>query len=180
MKKIQLIAIAALCAWAARAQTGADAAANSAKQQQTQIQSTSVYFDMTGRHAVYRGNVRVENPQMKLSCALLTVDLPPDDGHPNHIVAETNVVIDFADEKGQMRHATSDKAVYLYEVKNGATNETVVLTGNAIVKIPQGRITGEPIIWNRANDSFYATNEQMLIDLPNLGGMKAGTNSPPK
>ncbi|HEY1718665.1 MAG TPA: LptA/OstA family protein [Verrucomicrobiae bacterium] len=178
MKVFNLIAVAALCASAVRAQTNANTAASSAPRPATRIQSASVDFDMTGRRAVYHGNVRVDDPQMKLTCAQLVVDLPPDAGHPNHIVAETNVVIDFTDAKGQTMHATSDKAVYVYEVQNGATNETVTLTGNAKVENAQGWLTGEPIIWNRANNSLSAMNQKMIFR-QNLDSMKAGTNSPP-
>jgi lipopolysaccharide transport protein LptA len=179
MKKICLIAIAALCASAVRAQTNADAAASSATRPPTQIESVSADFDMTGRRAVYRGDVRVDDPQMKLTCALLTVDLPPDAGHPNHIVAETNVVIDSTDAKGQTMHATSDKAVYDFNIQNGTTNETVTLTGNAKVENAQGWLTGEPIIWNRANNSLSATNQKMIFK-QNLDRLKPATNSPPK
>ncbi|MGH7990373.1 MAG: hypothetical protein ACREDS_09330, partial [Limisphaerales bacterium] len=69
----------------------------------TRIDSESVVFDMStnARTATYRGHVRVDDPQMKLTCAWLVADLPQDGGHINHIVAETNVVIDFTDDKGQ-------------------------------------------------------------------------------
>jgi lipopolysaccharide export system protein LptA len=63
-------------------------------------------------------------------------------------------------------------------VQNGATNETVTLTGNAKVENAQGWLTGEPIIWNRANNSLSAMNQKMIFR-QNLDSMKAGTNSPP-
>jgi len=141
----------------------------------TRIYSDSADFDMAGHKAVYRGHVRVEDPQMKLTCALLTADLPPNGGRPNRIVAETNVAIDFTDEKGQTMHATGDQAIYLFEVENGATNETVTLTGHAKVENAQGWLTGEPIVWNRANDSITATNQQMIYR-HNFEGMKTETN----
>ena len=74
------------------------------------------------------------------------------------------MVIDFTDEKGQTNHVTSDKAVYVYKVQNGVTNETVTLTGNAKVENAQGWLTGEPIVWNRANDSI--TRDEPANDLP--------------
>lgn len=177
MKNICLIAIAALCAWAVRAQTGAD---GSATRPPTLIESASVDFDMTGRRAVYRGDVRVDDPQMKLTCAHLVVDLPPDAGHPNHIVAETNVAVNFLDNKGRTNYAICDKAVYDYSVQGKLTNETVTFSGHASVTNADGSwITGEPIIWNHANDSLNAVNEHMSIN-PNIGSKKGNTNSPPK
>ena len=120
----------------------------------TLINSEHVDFDLAGRHAVYLGNVHVDDPQMKLTCEELIADFPQSGGHIDHLVAQTNVVMDSVDEKGQTNHATSDKAVYDYKVVNGVTNETVTLTGNAKVESAQGWLTGEPIIWDRVNNSI--------------------------
>jgi len=73
-------------------------------------------------------------------------------------------------------HATADKAVYVYEVANGITNETVTLTGNAKVENANGWLTGEPIVWSR-NGTVTATNEHMVY-WANLNGTTAGTNAP--
>ena len=80
-------------------------------------------FDLTARQAAYHIHVRVDDPAMKLTCEYLTANFPQDGGHFDHIVAETNVIIDFTDEKGQTMHATGDKMVYDYAVQNGTTNE---------------------------------------------------------
>ena len=121
----------------------------------TRIDSdNSADFDLNGHQAIFRGHVRVDDPEMKLTCALLVADVPQAGGHPNHIVAETNVVIDFTDAKGQTNHATGDKAVYIYNVQNGVTNETVTLTGNPQMENAQGTQTGDVIIWDRANNKY--------------------------
>ncbi len=132
---------------------------------------------MAARHAVYRGNVRVDDPQMKLTCEEMTADLPQTGGHIDHLVALTNVVMDFVDDKGQTNHATSDKAVYDYNVVNGVTNETVTLTGNAKVENAQGWMTGEPIIWDRVNNSVHAENQKMILR-QNITTTLVNTNSP--
>jgi lipopolysaccharide export system protein LptA len=131
----------------------------------TTIDSDSAVFDGNGHKLIYYGLVRVNNPQMKLTCAQLTADLPQDGGRINHIVAETNVVIDFTDEKGQTSHATSERAVYFYEVKNGVTNETVTLTGNPRPKVTdaQGTQEGDPIIWDRTKNSFQFNDPHMVF-----------------
>jgi len=154
-----------------------DAQTNSTVTTRTRIESDTVNFDLNlnARQAVYTGDVRVDDPQMKLRCARLTVNLPADGGRVDRIVAETNVVIDTTNADGQTMHATSDKAVYIYEVQNGATNETVTLTGNARVENAQGWLTGEPIVWNRANNSLSAMNQKMIFR-QNLDGMQP-TNS---
>jgi lipopolysaccharide transport protein LptA len=156
------------------AQTNAPAAPRAP----TRIYSDSVDFDMNtnARTATYRGHVRVDDPQMKLTCAWLVADLP-ESGHMNHIVAETNVVIDFTDDKGQTNHATSDKAVYDYNVQGAATNETVTLTGHPQVENAQETINGEPIVWDRANNHFSAVNETMVFR-QSLNSAMTRTNSP--
>ena len=145
--------------------------------QPTKIESDRVDFDLTARKAAYHGHVRVDDPEMKLTCADLTADLPQDSGHINHIVAETNVVIDFTDEKGQTMHATGDKMVYVYSVQDGATNETVTLTGNPELENAQNKSTGDVIVWDRARNHLDITNPKIVFR-QNINGATAGTNSP--
>ncbi len=115
---------------------------------------------------IYRGNVRVDNPQMKLTCELLTIESPEfEQGKFNRATAETNVVIDWMDESGT-NHATADKAVYTYVLTNLATlpevrwqtNATVVLTGNPYVVGGRGTFRGDPINWDRVNDVISSPN----------------------
>src|SRR6266581_4660688 len=62
---------------------------------QTEIRSDSggeFYYKL--KTYIYRGNVRVDNPQMKLVCELLTVESPElKEGKFNRATAETNVII---------------------------------------------------------------------------------------
>lgn len=188
MKYFSLIMIAGWCSLMVHAQTNATAPAPPASvttnspgatrppRAPTQIHSDSWDFDMTARQAVYRGHVHVDDPQMKLTCAQLTTDLPESGGRPSHIVAETNVVIDFTDTKGQTNHATSDKAVYLYHVQNGVTNETVTLTGNPQMENAQGTQAGDVIIWDRANNKIHFDSPHMILR-QNLNGATADTNA---
>jgi lipopolysaccharide export system protein LptA len=119
---------------------------------------------------IYRGNVRVDDPRMKLRCELLTVESPEmKEGKFNRATAETNVVIDWVDENGT-NHATAAKAVYTYVLTNLATlpeqrlqtNAIVVLTGNPVVTSQRGVIKWDPIIWDRIKDVIYSTN---LLDM---------------
>ena len=107
---------------------------------------------------------------------MLIADVPQAGGHPNHIVAETNVVIDFMDTKGQTNHATCDKAVYVFNVQNGVTNETVTLTGNPVMENAQGTQAGDVIIWDRASNKIHFDNPHMVFR-QNLNGAVANTNS---
>jgi lipopolysaccharide export system protein LptA len=141
---------------------------------------------------IYRSNVRVYNPQMKLTCELLTIESPDvEDGKYNRATAETNVVIDWVDEHGT-NHATAAKAVYTYVVTNLATlpeqqyqtNATVVLTGSPHVKFGQESLEGDPIIWDRIKDVISTPNLQKttISGTTNIfeGGIGPKTNSAPK
>jgi lipopolysaccharide transport protein LptA len=141
----------------------------------THIDSDTADFDMNSRTAVYRNHVRVIEEDMTLSCGWLIANLPQS-GRMNQIVAETNVVIDFKDPKGETMHATSDKAVYHYSVENGVTNETVTLTENPKVESIQGTLTGDQIVWDRANNRLTATNQKMIY---RSGANAPETNAPP-
>ena len=143
----------------------------------TLISSEHGDFDLAGREAIYRGHVRVDDPQMKLACEQLIADVPLTGGHVNHIVAETNVVIDFMDDKGQTNHATGEKAVYVYSEQGGLTNETMTLMGNPQLDNAQGTLTGDVIVWDRQNNHLTASNQKMIFH-QNFNGAAAGSNSP--
>ena len=180
MKIFFAIAIILLVDFAVQAQTNSVAPTNSMPRV-THIDSDRADFDLNARTATYRGHVRVTDPQMKMTCEWLVADLP-ESGQINHIVAETNVVIDYTDSKNQLTHATGDKAVYNYNVKNGVTNETVTLTGNPQVKSPQFQMTGDAIIWDRIHNTFTVPNQrgtfQSLTGAENTNSPSAKTNLP--
>lgn len=141
----------------------------------TQIHSDTGYFEFKTRLVVYRDNVRVENPQMKLWCDLLTTTAPTTGKHIESIVAERNVVIDMLDENGQTNHATGDKLVYTYNVSDGVTNEATVLTGNPILEKPDFTITGDTMTWDHINNRLRVTNHKTIFHTDAV----SGTNQPP-
>jgi lipopolysaccharide export system protein LptA len=126
---------------------------------------------------IYRGNVRVDNPQMKLRCELLTVESPElaDGNKFNRATAETNVVIDWVDENGT-NHATAAKAVYTYALTNLATlpeehwqtNAVVVLSGDPfVIDGRSNTYQSDPLNWDRING---------VISTPNVLDMKFKPN----
>ena len=131
-------------------------------QRKTEIFSESGQFNLKDRVMVYIDNVRVLDPQMKLTCGIMTVTIP-ESGRPERIVAERNVVIDGTDNQGKPIHATGGKAVYTYRVANGMTNETVVLTDNPRVQQQDNWMTGDEITWDRQNNSFSATHPHVVL-----------------
>ena len=159
-----------------RAQT--NAATAPAPRGPTIINSDRANFDIAARRAFYYGNVRVDNPQMQMTCEQMVADLPPTGNHISRIVAETNVLIAAVDSKGQTNHSASDKAVYVYNVQGTVTNETITLSGHASVTNADGSwARGEPLIYDRATGHLYGTNYQMFIK-PNDSGALGGANSP--
>jgi lipopolysaccharide export system protein LptA len=136
----------------------------------TEIQSSSGQFFMKSNVFVYRGDVRVDNPEMKLRCELLTIEAPKlASGKFNRATAETNVVIDFVNGTPPNRttnHATAEKAVYTSTVTNIAeppalqwqTNSLIVLTGNPVVTNVQGTFQGDPIVMDRIADTITSPN----------------------
>ncbi len=145
----------------------------------TDIYSDSADFDWLGHTATNRGNVRVIAPDMKLTCALLIADLPQSGGGLNHVVAETNVVLDAKDSNGKPIHATGDRAVYGYSVENGVTNATITLTGNPQpqVVMPEGTIVADVIVWDLANKSYHGYGSYHMVPHQD-SGVVTNTNSP--
>ena len=176
MKRFSLVIIAVLAGLMGHAQTNTPGALPTPRAP-TLINSESADFDLNGHQGIYRGHVRVDDPQMKLTCEHLIADMPQAGGRPNHIVAETNVVIDYTDDKGQTNHATGDKAVYVYSEQGGVTNETVTLTGNPQIENAQGTQAGDVIILDLANNKAHFDNPHMIFR-QNLNGVVTGTNSP--
>lgn len=150
---------------------------NAAAKALTEITSDTADFDLNARQAVYHGHVRVTDPQVEMTCGELTVDLPKSGERLSRVVAETNVVIDFKDEKGQKYHVTAAKAVYDYHVAGGTTNETVTFTGNPRVETAQSIIESEPMIWNRTENKFQFVNPKM-ISTENFNPATGTTNGP--
>lgn len=141
---------------------------------------------------IYRGNVRVDNPDMKLKCELLTIESPEvAEGKYYRATAETNVVIDWVDESGT-NHATAAKAVYTYTLTNLATlpevrwqtNAIAVLSGgNPVMTGNRGMIKGDPINWDRLNGVISTPNVLQTVISNNASQIDSGmpkTNRPAK
>ena len=98
------------------------------------IESTGpLIIDMINHWATYSDHVHVTDGQTKLTCEWLKANFSATGdqvNQPTNIVAETNVVVDYIDPRGQKGRALGDKAVYEFQVLNGVTNETVTLTAN--------------------------------------------------
>lgn len=147
--------------------------------QKTVIKAKTGSFDNTTRQLIYIGEVRVVDPRIKLECERLTVSVP-EDGQPlSRLLAETNVVIDFADEKtAAAYHVTAAKALYEFTVVNSVTNSTVTFTGlpgrKPRVVTAQGVIRSEPLVWDRVASKFSFFDYEMEFE-----SVTGGTNNSP-
>jgi lipopolysaccharide export system protein LptA len=102
-----------------------------AKPRYVHIQSTGpAVLDFDNHWVTYSDNVCVTNDQMKLTCEWIKAEFSAKGDQATNIVAETNVVIDFTDPKGKQGRAIGTNALYVFQVHNGLTNETVTLTGD--------------------------------------------------
>jgi lipopolysaccharide export system protein LptA len=102
--------------------------------------------------AQFRGNVRLDHPQMRVRCGQVTALAPRGVGSTNTVVAEQAVVFDITDDKGEKIHGTGDQAVYTSAVSATQTNKTMVLTGNPAELI---------------GTNFSGRNDTFILDLAN-------------
>lgn len=131
-------------------------------------------FDMENHWVTYNENVCVKDPQMTLTCQWAKAEFSASWDQATNIVAVTNVVVDYIDPKGQKGRALGDKAVYLFQVQNGLTNETITLTGNP-PEIEQGpdytnHMTGSQIVYNVLTGRMIVSDSTIVF--------WPGTNSP--
>jgi lipopolysaccharide export system protein LptA len=134
---------------------------------------------------IYHENVRVYNPQMTLTCELLTIERPEvKEGRFDRATADTNVVIHWMDENGT-NYATADKAVYTYSITNLATlpehrfetNALVILSGNAYVTNKSFALRGDPIYWDRVKGVIWTPSLKESVFSPTNSSGIFGTDS---
>ena len=145
----------------------------------TEIFSDSADFDLKTQGVIYRGHVRVTDPQMKLTCDTMTVRTAPEGGHIESIVAEGDVVVDIANQ-GQTNHATGNKLVYTYKVESSVTNDTAVLTGDPRMEEKDMWLTGDAITWDRTTRNIHVTNPHGLSKSGLIGGPAQPAVTPEK
>jgi lipopolysaccharide transport protein LptA len=126
------------------AQTNAPAAAD----RNVVIDSNEWEFDLKAKVSVHRGNVRAEAQGMHLTCEKLTAKLPATGSRIESFVGESNIVINFVDEKGQKYHGTGDKLIYTFAASAAATNETAELLGHPVLETSQGSMTGDVMVYD--------------------------------
>jgi len=120
------------------------------------IFSEEADFDLQNRVLIYRGNVRVIDPQMKLRSDRLTAWMAPTNNQFTNIVAEGSVEIQITDEQGPSR-ATGGRAVY------DAATDTVELTQNPVLINKLGTLTSDRVVLSRANNRLEARGHVHIV-----------------
>jgi lipopolysaccharide transport protein LptA len=175
--------------WAGEAPTPAVTTTNALNTLKSEIQITSRSSEVNLRSnvVVYVGNVRVTEATMSMTCEYLVAIMPQRGGRIESILAQTNVVIDMTDERGDKVHGTGEKLLYTYQVTESATNEVVQLSGNPLITTSQGSTRADVITYNRTTQNVRFENPQMVIEhdgsLTNLlPGTQSNlrTNPPPR
>lgn len=164
MKTFWTLLAVAGCGLALLAQTNAPGTPKP-ERKPTLIDADSLEFKLESLNLVYTGNVKVNDPQLQLTCEILTARFRTNGAQVEieSIIAETNVVIDAIDWEGGTNHATSDKLVYSYSVVDGVTNQTLELTGNPVLTNWRGKLEGDPIFVDLVKGKFFAGRAKTTI-----------------
>jgi lipopolysaccharide export system protein LptA len=164
MKKLWTILAVAGCGFALLAQTNLTSIAKP-ERAPTLIDADSLEFKLESLSAVYTGNVKVNDPDLQLTCEMLTARFRTNNSRLEieSIIAETNVVIDAIDWEGRTNHATADKLVYSHLSVDGVTNQTLELTGDPKLSNPLGGLSGEIIFVDLVKGKVFAKNQSTSI-----------------
>ncbi len=115
----------------------------------------------TNYTVIYTGNVQATyGSEGKLLCGQLTIQAEKESEEPHYILADTNVVLDFARKDGKPIHATADRATYTLRVDNGQTNQIVTLIGDVKGTTEGKHFAGETVIINLTTSTISVPGRQ--------------------
>lgn len=142
----------------------ASAASAATTNQPVEVFSQRFEFDPKSNVAVFRENVRALEPsRLKLTCDLLTARLPTGGGRLESILAEQRVVIDLADDSGEM-HAEGTKAEYALG-SEGA--DSVRITGEPTWRTKMFAGRGDALTLNSRKREFaFNARGHATVSLP--------------
>ena len=130
----------------------AEAPARAADTNKTVITSTRLSFDQQQRTAIFRDQVVVIDPQVKITADKLTILFSPDNTVTN-ITARGNVVIQQEDKKAMGEQAQ-------YEVGEGK----FVLTGQPVIQSGRDMLSADIItFWRESNRILCEPNARLVI-----------------
>jgi len=147
------------------------AAAEPGAEPDVDIRADEADFDLQNRTAVYRGNVEAKDPQMRLSCQVLTAQWS-EANRITSIVAQQQVELEVTDEQGTTR-ATGTNAVYTAET------DLVELTGEPKLVNRLGTLMADRVVLARAKGKLTATGNVRMV-MPAEALKETGLSAPKK
>jgi lipopolysaccharide export system protein LptA len=157
-----------VAAFWAGAQTGPVAALGS-KDQDLNISAGLFHSEGTTSQVGYWDqHVVVTSGRSQLRCEHLIVRCPGEkvlDNHPTNIVAEVKVDVELVDKDGVTNHTVSNHSLYVYQLIDGVTNETIKFTGNSTNFSKNGVVVGDPLIYDFQKGAFFVANPVMTIKI---------------
>jgi lipopolysaccharide transport protein LptA len=118
-------------------------------------------YTIRTNHAEFLRNVRVDHPQLGLTCGKLNAKFTGTTAE-KEVVAEDNVLMDLMDGKGQKIRGSGNKAVYSYAVSETATNDLVVLSGNPKLEFDRGTWSADVLTLNRATGTVSGPRTKFI------------------
>ena len=137
-----------------------------AETNRVEVFSRKFEFQTETGEGVYQGDIRVVGENFNLTSDLLNVLLPIQERRLDHVIAQTNVVIDYK-LGDQPLHATGERADY--KVSTGLAQ----LTGNPTWSAQQREGRGDELILDQTNKIFYV-NGHAFLKLPAAGFKDSG------
>ncbi|HEY9175403.1 MAG TPA: LptA/OstA family protein [Verrucomicrobiae bacterium] len=115
-------------------------------------------YELSPEAVAFRGRVRAEDTQMRLTCDTLTVKLSPGGTNVVGITADQNVVMSLIETNGQVTTATCAQAVY------AAADEVLELLGQPLVRRSDGSSFTAPVVkLNRATGTVSALGKARAV-----------------
>ena len=121
-------------------------------------QITCGEYELSPEAVAFRGRVRAEDAQMRLTCDTLNVKLSPGGTNVVGITAHQNVVLSLVETNGQVTTTTCAQAVYT------AATEVLELLGQPLVQRPDGSTFTAPVVkLNRATGTVSALGKARAV-----------------
>lgn len=180
-----------LVTWSAEFARAAQPAPLAATNQNLLITAKTLRYDHTAGVAIYKGDVRVEDPEMIMNCGSMIVrlQLGPKPGATNSApatatttnaapattgtnTAAAKALWEFDSRKISSVDAEQDVVIFLKKDKSKATGDKAVftsatgmmeLTGNSYIETENGYLVGDVIIWDRNANTLNATNPRTVL-----------------
>lgn len=110
-------------------------------------------YTLADERANFRGGVYATHPRMNWTCESLALELPHQVPRRQTLLADSGVKFQLSGNKGEQVEGTADKAIYVYGLERGVTNDVLTLTGSpATLHTTNGIMRNDTIIYDRVRN----------------------------